>query len=198
MSPHEEPLRCLAVHALLGRRGGIDGVELEAFLNEIAGPHKWLSTTEWLFVEPPAEVGGRLRSPEWDSARDAAQAILRNDAELLNLLVKHELLPEGGVRGWKRMKDTDPVAYAQYLIGIGMWLTSVECALVGVIAWTGINTEDGVPAPVDREILEVLLLDEALSDQILSVVTEAAQLLIVEGEPFGASLNGSSAPGTTA
>ena len=56
----------------------------------------------------------RLRSPEWDSARDAAQAILRNDAELLNLLVKHELLPEGGVRGWKRMKDTDPVAYAAY------------------------------------------------------------------------------------
>lgn len=140
----------------------------------------------------------RLRSPEWDSARDAAQAILRNDAELLNLLVKHDLLPEGGVRGWKRMKDTNPVAYAQYLIGIGMWLTSVECALVGVIAWTGINTEDGAPAPIDREILEVLLLDEALSDQILSVVTEAAQLLIVEGEPFGASPNGSSAPGTTA
>lgn len=140
----------------------------------------------------------RLRSPEWDSAREAAQKILRDDAELLNLLVKHELLPEGGVRGWKRMKDNDPVAYAQYLIGIGMWLTAVECALVGVIEWTGIDTEDGKPAPIDRDILEVLLLDEALSDQILGVVTEAAQLLIVEGERSGASLNGSSEPGATA
>lgn len=140
----------------------------------------------------------RLRTPEWDSARDAAQAILRNDADLLNLLVKHDLLPKGGVRGWKRMKDNDPVAYAQYLIGIGMWLTAVECALVGVADWTGIKTEDGVPAPIERDVLEVLLLDEALSDQILGVVTEAAQLLIVEGEPFGASPNGSSAPETTA
>nr|DAQ12750.1 MAG TPA: hypothetical protein [Caudoviricetes sp.] len=140
----------------------------------------------------------RLRTPEWDSARDAAQAILRNDAELLNLLAKHDLLPKGGVRGWKRMKDNDPVAYAQYLIGIGMWLTAVECALVGVVDWTGIKTEDGAPAPIDRDILEVLLLDEALSDQVLGVVTEAAQLLIVEGEPFGASPSGSSVPEPTA
>lgn len=140
----------------------------------------------------------RLRSPEWDSARDAAQAILRNDAELLNLLVKHDLLPKSGVRGWKRMKDNDPVAYAQYLIGIGMWLTSVECALAGVIAWTGIKDDNGDPAPIDREVLEVLLLDEALSDQILGVVTEAARLLITEGEPFGASPNGSSGPGKMA
>ena len=81
----------------------------------------------------------RLRTPEWDSARDAAQAILRNDADLLNLLVKHDLLPKGGVRGWKRMKDNDPVAYAQYLIGIGMWLTAVECALVGVAALASVH-----------------------------------------------------------
>jgi len=128
----------------------------------------------------------RLRTPEWESARDAAQAILRDDAELLNLLVKHDLLPKGGVRGWKRMKDDDPVAYAQYLIGIGMWLAAVEAALIGVEAWAGIEIDTGVPAPVDREVLEVLLLDEALSDQLMAVLTEAARLLIVEGEPFGA------------
>ena len=128
----------------------------------------------------------RLRSPEWDTARDRALAIVRNDAELLNLLVKHELLPEGGVRGWKRMKDDDPVAYAQFIVGVSMWLTAVECALISVTAWAGIEVEKGVVAPITREVLEVVLLDEALSDQIMAVLTEAARLLIVEGEPFGA------------
>lgn len=128
----------------------------------------------------------RLRSPEWDTAREKALAIVRNDAELLNLLVKHELLPEGGVRGWKRMKDDDPVAYTQFIVGVSMWLTAVECALVGVSAWAGIEVEAGVTAPITRDVLEVVLLDDALSDQIMAVVTEAARLLIVEGEPFGA------------
>ena len=125
----------------------------------------------------------RLRSPQWESAQAAAQVILRNDAELLNLLVKHDLLEEiGGVRGWKRMKDKDPVGYASFLIGIGMWLAAVECALIGVVEWTGIELAKDTPAPLDREVLEVLLLDEALSNQIMTVVTEAARLLIVEGE----------------
>lgn len=140
----------------------------------------------------------RLRSPEWATAKDAALSILRNDAELLNLLVKHDLLPAGGVRGWKRMKDEDPTAYAAFLTGVGMWLTAVECGLVGITAWTGIDTEDGKPAPVEREVLEGLLLDEALSDQLMQVMTEAARLFIAEGEPFGASPNGSSGPGMTA
>ena len=78
MSPHEEPLRCLAVHALLDRRGEVDGVELEAFLNEIAGPHKWLSTTEWMFVEPPAEVGGWPTVPVVMPEAVAIQAVLRD------------------------------------------------------------------------------------------------------------------------
>ncbi|MCA0366809.1 MAG: hypothetical protein LCH57_01940 [Proteobacteria bacterium] len=127
----------------------------------------------------------RLRSPEWDSARDAAQAILRDDAALLNLLVKHDLLPPGGVRGWKRLKDADPAGYARFLTGIGLWLTAVECALVGLSAWSGVAGEDGADAPITREVLEVLLLDGALSDQIMAILTEAARLLVVEGEPFG-------------
>ena len=140
----------------------------------------------------------RLRSPEWNSARAAAQAILQNDAKLLPLLVEHDLLPEGGVRGWKRMRDDDPVAYAEYLIGISGWLTAVECGLVGVASWTGFSLADGATAPVSREVLQSLFLDEALSDQVMAVLTEAAVLLIVEGEPFGASPNGSSEPEKTA
>ena len=140
----------------------------------------------------------RLRTPEWTRARSAAQAILQNDAELLPLLVEHDLLPEGGVRGWKRMRDDDPSSYASFISGVSGWLTAVECALVGVSGWEGFATDDGVPAPITREVLQALFLDEALSDQVMAVLTEAALLLIVEGEPFGASPTGSSAPGTTA
>ncbi len=140
----------------------------------------------------------RLRSPEWHSARAAAQAVLQNDAELLPLLVEHDLLPEGGVRGWKRMRDDDPAAYSDYLIGISAWLTAVECALVGVSSWIGFTLDDGAPAPISRDVLRSLFLDEKLSDQIMAVLTEAAVLLIVEGEPFGALPNGSSEPGRTA
>lgn len=140
----------------------------------------------------------RLRSPEWHSARAAAQTVLQNDAELLPLLVEHDLLPEGGVRGWKRMRDDDPGAYADYLIGISAWLTAVECALVGISSWTGFTLDDGAPAPLSREVLQSLFLDEKLSDQVMAVLTEAAVLLIIEGEPFGASPNGSSEPDPTA
>ncbi|WP_438853169.1 hypothetical protein [Brevundimonas nasdae] len=125
----------------------------------------------------------RLRTPEWEGAREAAQAILRNDAELLPLLAQHDLLPKEGVRAWRQMKDQNPAEYTRYLIGISMWLTAVECALVAVTAWSGVQLEDKTPAPVTREVLEVLLLDQAISDQIMAVVTEAARLLYVEGEP---------------
>ena len=140
----------------------------------------------------------RLRSPEWHSARAAAQTILQNDAELLPLLVEHDLLPEGGVRAWKRMRDEDPISYAQYLIGVSAWLTAVECALVGVARWSGFALDDGAPAPINRAVLQSLFLDEKLSDQVMAVLTEAAVLLVIEGEPFGASPNGSSEPETTA
>lgn len=140
----------------------------------------------------------RLRSPEWDAAREAAMVIVRDDAELLNLLVQHDLLPEGGVRGWKRMKDADPLAYARFITGVSMWLTAVECALVGVLSWVGLTTDDGKPAPLDRATLQVVLLDETISDQLMSILTEAGQILVVEGKPSGASPSGSLEPARTA
>ena len=63
MEPFEEPLRCLAVSAVLDEAGEVDGIELEAFLNHVVGRHQWLSTTEWLFVESPAEAQGHVTVP---------------------------------------------------------------------------------------------------------------------------------------
>lgn len=141
----------------------------------------------------------RLRSTEWEAAREAAQAVLRNDGKLLPLLVEHDLLPEGGVKGWKRMRDSAPMQYAVYLTGIAMWLTAVECGLAGIESWTGIASDrQGTPAPVSRDMLEVLMLDDQFSQQVMALLTEASVLVILEGKPSGASPNGSSEPARTA
>lgn len=78
MAPVEQPLRCLAVRVVLDDAGEIEGIELEAFLNEVAGRHQWLSTTEWLFVDPPAEAGDWLTVPVVMAERLALRAILED------------------------------------------------------------------------------------------------------------------------
>lgn len=78
MAPFEEPLRCLAVSVVLDQAGAVDGIELEAFLNHVAGRHQWLSTTEWLFGEPPAEAEGQTTVPVVVPEEVAVQAILND------------------------------------------------------------------------------------------------------------------------
>lgn len=137
----------------------------------------------------------RLRTTEWESARDAAQSVLRDDGKLLPLLVEHDLLPPGGVKGWKRLRDAEPISYAAYLTGISMWLTAVESGLAGIASWTGVAADrDGTPADVSREVMEVLMLDDQFSSQIMALLTEASVLVILEGKPSGVLPNGSSAP----
>ena len=140
----------------------------------------------------------RLTSADFGEAHQATQAILRNDAALLNLLVQHDLLPKGGVRGWKSMKDQDALGYAAFLSGIGVWLAAVECGVRGVASWTGIVGEDRLPAPVSRDVIEVLMLDEAFSNQVMARLDLAARILVTEGKPLGALPSGSSEPERTA
>jgi len=78
LAPFEEPLRCLAVSVVLDQAGAVDGIELEAFLNHVAGRHQWLSTTEWLFGEPPAEAEGQTTVPVVVPEEVAVQAILND------------------------------------------------------------------------------------------------------------------------
>ena len=78
MAPVEQPLRCLAVRVVLDDAGEIDGIELEAFLNKVAGRHQWLSTTEWLFVDPPAEVRDWPTAPVAMPEDVAVRAILED------------------------------------------------------------------------------------------------------------------------
>lgn len=78
MAPVEAPLRCLALSVVLDDAGEIDGIELEILLNEVAGHHQWLSTTEWLFVDPPAETEGRVTVPVVMPEEVAVRAILND------------------------------------------------------------------------------------------------------------------------
>ncbi len=100
MTGHE-PLRCLAVRVLKDANGEIDNTEFEAYLDGVAGRHQWISTTEWLFVEPPMEANGFETLPVVMLERVAVKAIL---ADLTNLepriLTDHQVTGAEG-RKWR-------------------------------------------------------------------------------------------------
>ena len=101
MAPTEAHLRCLAVRAVVDERGDIDGLELELFMNRVAGPHQWISTTEWLFVEPPVEAAGEITVPVVVPEAVAVNAIL---ADLTNVppRILFDLPTSGGeTRKWR-------------------------------------------------------------------------------------------------
>lgn len=64
------------MRAVVDERGDIDGLELELFMNSVAGPHQRLSTTEWLFVVPPVEAVGEITVPVVCPEDVAVRAIL--------------------------------------------------------------------------------------------------------------------------
>ncbi|MGX1802016.1 hypothetical protein ACWIDJ_06770, partial [Brevundimonas naejangsanensis] len=63
MEQVEEPLRCLAVRVVFDATGEIDSTELENYLNRVVGPSQWLSTTQWLFIEPPSPEDEAITVP---------------------------------------------------------------------------------------------------------------------------------------
>lgn len=101
MAPEEAPLRCLAVRVMLDQSGEIDGLELEAFMNDVAGPHQWLSTTEWLFISPPGEAGEELTVPVVLPEAIAIKAVLSDlTNEPQRILFDHATSP-GETRKWR-------------------------------------------------------------------------------------------------
>lgn len=100
MEPFEEPLRCLAVSVVLDEAGKVDSIELEAFLNHVAG-RRWLSTTEWLFVEPPAEAEGHLTVPVVMPEGTAVQAILNDLTNEPQRIIFDLLTTPAETRKWR-------------------------------------------------------------------------------------------------
>lgn len=101
MAPVEQPLRCLAVRFVIDEAGEIDGLELEALLNDVAGRHQWLSTTEWLFVEPPVEAGGELTVPVVMPEPVAVKAVLNDLTNEQERIVFDQLTTPAETRKWR-------------------------------------------------------------------------------------------------
>lgn len=101
MAPEEAPLRCLAVVAVTDETGKIDTLELELFMDEVAGPGRWMSTIDWLFVEPPRSAPEQIIVPVALPEDMAVRAIL---ADLTNepqrILADHAMTP-GEIRKWR-------------------------------------------------------------------------------------------------
>lgn len=101
MAAEEAPMRCLAVCVMRDEAGDIDSIELARFMNEVAGPDQWISTSEWLFVEPPQSAPGHVTAPVAFLEEVAIKAIL-NDLtnEPQRIFTDHGMTP-GEIRKWR-------------------------------------------------------------------------------------------------
>lgn len=99
MEPVEEPLRCLAVRVVYDATGEIDSTELENYLNRVIGPNQWLSTTEWLFIEPPSPEDEAVTVPVVVPERLVGRAI-QNDRPSLRIIFDHRITP-AETRKWR-------------------------------------------------------------------------------------------------
>ena len=99
MEPVEEPLRCLAVRFQQDAKGEIDSTELENYLNRVVGPSQWLSTTQWLFIEPPSAEDEAATVPVVVPERIVGRAI-RNDGPLRRIIFDHRTTP-AETRKWR-------------------------------------------------------------------------------------------------
>jgi len=114
MAPDEAPLRCLAVRAVVDEAGEIDGLELEAFLNDVAGRHQWISTTEWLFISPPTEAAGEMTVPVVVPEAVAIKAILADLTSDPNRIMFDHATTPGETRKWRWVAfQTAPNAQGQ-------------------------------------------------------------------------------------
>lgn len=129
----------------------------------------------------------RLTSPEIGEARDAALEVLRQAREGLEALEVYGLAGED-VHG-RRLNPTDP----HQMLRAGMLVGQVEIAVRAIEAWEGVCLEDGEVAPVNRETLSLLLLDDAISRRLMREIEQACRVLISEGNGSGPSPAGSSA-----
>ncbi len=101
LAPAEPPLRCLAVVAFRDEAGRIDTLELESFMNAVAGSGLWLSTDEWLFVEPPATEPYLITVPVALPESIAVRAILADLTSDPPRIKFDHAMTSGQIRKWR-------------------------------------------------------------------------------------------------
>jgi hypothetical protein len=142
----------------------------------------------------------RLNSVELDEARRAAIQVVAKVGQSVSALADYGLDGE----------DTNGVRISVSDVGqmsrVGRLIETVEVAMKAVIEWGGFSlVKDGPPAPVDRQTLAVLLLDDGFERRLTGDIELAARILVAEGNVSGSSPSGfsplaqtASAPNTAA
>lgn len=101
MAPDEGPLRCLAVSVTHDAKGRIDSFELEYLMDDLAGPGQWISTGEWLFIDPPMDVTDQITAPVVLPEATAIKAILADLTNAPSRIITDYALTPGEVRKWR-------------------------------------------------------------------------------------------------
>jgi hypothetical protein len=101
LAPDEPALRCLAVAVRFDAKYEIDRLELTHLLDDLAGPGQWMTTLEWVFVEPPQSATGEVTAPVALPEGVAVKAILADmTSEPQRILFDHAMTP-AEIRRWR-------------------------------------------------------------------------------------------------
>lgn len=128
----------------------------------------------------------RLTSVELDQARRVAIQVIAKVGQATSALADYGLDGE----------DTNGVRISVHDVGqmsrVGRLVEVVEVAKSAIIEWAGftLDGEGGPPAPVDRQTLAVLLLDDGFERRLSAEIERAARILVAEGKGSGSSPSG--------
>ena len=174
-----------------------------------------LARAEWLDLGPafgrpaaepgqPPEIGLLVRSLsslDFRIAESAARAAIRDARRGLEALQPYGL--SGRADDGRLINLSDPME----AMGAGVHMTLVESALRGVLEIRGVRNADRTPAPLTRETLGALLLDERVARPLQARLESLLRLITAvdddgrapgqdppEGNVSGASPAGSSDP----
>lgn len=101
LAQHESALRCLAVAVRLDAKNEIDRLELTHLLDSLAGPGLWMTTLEWLFVEPPQSAAGQVTAPVALPEGIAVKAILADLTNEPQRILFDHVMTSAEIRRWR-------------------------------------------------------------------------------------------------
>lgn len=96
-----------------------------------------------------------------------------------------------------RLDPADP----NQMLGIGEIIATVEVGMVAIAGWEGVSIQKGkkkVPAPINRETLTALFLDNRVRSRMRREFDAASRVLVSEGNASGVLRSGSSGRDRTA
>jgi hypothetical protein len=101
LAPDEPALRCLAVAVRLDAKNEIDHLELTYLLDGLAGPRQWMTTLEWLFMEPPQSAAGEVTAPVALPEGIAVKAILDDLTNEPQRILFDHAMTSAEIRRWR-------------------------------------------------------------------------------------------------